>query len=279
MTVALLLSLLLAGPSIASNSACPSSRDIEDQLSVLLPTDGTRPGTAVVVGLPDRLLIDLRPMEKSQGEQRSVEVGNDCEQRAKAAAVVIATWWPNEEGVPSRPDLRDRPIPVAARKAVDVSVGALASASVDGIAPGVRTEFWLRGQKLGARSALGATFAHGASLGRGQAAWWRVSAELGPTYHTKYLRLDAGAVVALLAVSGSEFTRNDRSFGATLGATLGVRLAKSTRGARPWIELRGIGWPLSQRIYVLDGVTGAQTSHALPHVEVQLCAGFAFSLL
>jgi hypothetical protein len=218
-------------------------------------------------------------MEKSQGEQRSVEVGNDCEQRAKAAAVVIATWWPNEEGVPSRPDLRDRPIPVAARKAVDVSMGALASASVDGIAPGVRTELWLRGQRFGARSALGATFAHGASLGRGQAAWWRASAELGPTYHTKYLRLDAGAVVALLAVSGSEFARNDRSFGATFGATVGVRLAKSTGRTRPWIELRGIGWPLSQRIYVLDGVTGAQTSHALPHVEVQLCAGFAFSLL
>jgi hypothetical protein len=243
MTVALLFSLLLAGPSIASNSACPSSRAIDDELLVLLPSDGTRSGTAVVVGLPNRLLIDLRPADKSHGEQRSVEVGNDCEQRAKAAAVVIATWWPNEEGAPSRPDLRDRPIPVDARKEFDVSVGALASASVDGIAPGVRAESWLRGQRFGARSALGATFAHGASLGRGQATW------------------------------------NDRSFGATFGATVGVRLAKSTGRTRPWIELRGIGWPLSQRIYVLDGDTGAQTSHALPHLEVQLCAGFAFSLL
>jgi hypothetical protein len=278
MSSPLLLALWLAAPFIGSNSNCPSSRDIEDHLSILLPEQNARPGTALVVGLPDRLLVDLRPDSALAGAQRSVEVGDDCDERARAAAVLIATWWPaKDEGSP-HPEIQAAIPKATHRKQLDLSIGAFASAILSSIAPGGRIELSLRGQKLGARLSLSGTASQGGALGRGKAEWDRWNAELGPVYAAGRLRLDVGFVASVLAIQGSSFQENKSPTGITVGATSGLRISWTWRQVLPWLELRGIWWPLSQRIYVLDEATGDQTSRALPHAEVQLAVGIAFSL-
>jgi hypothetical protein len=278
MSPALFLTILMAGPSIASNSACPSSRAIADQLSGLLPLQSTPPGTAVVVQLPDRLLIDLRPQDIVQGEQRSVEVGNDCDQRAKAAAVVIATWWPSENGKPVSHMAAAAPLHLPTRGQLELSAGAFACAVVGSVAPGTRIEASLHWHRFGVRAALSGTLAQSASLGGGRAEWRRASVELGPSYGTEHVRLDVGLLAGVVAVQGTRFSVNQSSSAATAGTTLGMRLAWRLGPVLPWIELRGIWWPLSQRAYVVDGNTLVQTDRALPHEEAQLGAGVAFSL-
>ena len=278
MSPALLLTILMAGPSIASNSTCPSSRAIEDQLSGLLPLQSAPPGTAVVVELPDRLLIDLRPQNVVRGEQRSVEVGTDCGQRAKAAAVVIATWWPSENGIPVVHETAAAPLHLPTRGQLELSAGAFASVVVDSVAPGARIEASLHWHRFGVRAALSGTLAQGAGLGGGRAEWRRAGVELGPSYGTDHVRLDVGLLAGMVAVQGTRFSVNQSSSAATSGATLGMRLAWRWGPVLPWVELRGIWWPLSQRAYVVDGDTLVQTDRALPHEEAQLGAGVAFSL-
>lgn len=272
------LALWLAAPSIASNSNCPSSQAIADQLSVLLPEAAARPGSALVVTLPERLLVDLRPDDALGAAQRTVEVGNDCDERARAAAVLIATWWPADRNETPRPQAPSvDPGPKGPR--LDLSVGVLASAVSDGVVPGARAELSVHGQRLGGRVSLSATTAHAVSLGRGQVEWRRIGGEVGPSYEAAHLRGDFGLVAGLLHVQGADFQNNRGATAISVGATAGLRFTGSWGGVRSWVEARTIWWPLSQRTYVTDQTMGTQTSHDLPRGEVQLAAGTTFSLL
>ena len=283
MTAALVMAFLVsANPSVGSSSDCPSARDIESNLAVLLPGEAARPGTVWVSTAQEGLLVELRPNEPGFGAQRSVAVGDDCAERARAAAVVIATWWPVGGGAaipaPAPPVIAS---PATARHRLEVSAGGYTSVVADGIAPGGRAEIaWSPGARpFGLRLALGGTAAHGATLGQGHAQWTRASAELGPAYFRGNLRADLGAVASLLLIEGSGFTVNQESSGASAGATAGLRVGWKWRRALPWLELRGLWWPQSQRIYVTDSATNLQTSHAMTHAELQLGVGVAFSAL
>jgi len=278
MNPTLVLALLLAGPSVASNSSCPSARDIESHLSVLLPMQIAQPGTALVIGLPDRLLVDLRPEGPAAGAQQSVSVEDDCDQRARAAAILIATWWPSEPGAQPGQEKQAVARQLAKRDWLALSLGIFASAVSGSVAPGARVEVSARQRRLGFRVALAATASQGGSLGNGRVDWRRASGELGTTYGPGRLRVDAGLVASVFSMQGSNFAQNQGSTGVTAGATAGLRVAWVLGGMLPWLELRGIWWPLSQRSYVVDADTGLQTSRAMPHAELQLAAGVAFSL-
>lgn len=273
------LALFLAFPTIASNSSCPSARDVEANLSVLMSVQSSPPGTARVVGLPDSLIVELHPETVSGTTSRLIEVGRACDDRAKAAALLIATWWPNERGQsPSTESLAALPQSMPPRQ-LALSAGLLASGIPDGVAAGIRAEISGNWSKLGLRLSPSGTAAHQASLGRGRVEWQRLSLEVGPTYGWRRLRLDAGFVASMLAVSGTGYSQNQRSSGAAMGATGGVRISSTWGRLLPWLEVRALWWPQSQRIYVLDAATGTESSHDLPHVELQLAIGIAWSIL
>jgi hypothetical protein len=282
MITTIVLGLLLsAQPTVGSNSNCPSARDIESNLSVLLPGETAQPGTVLVSTTPDGLLVELRPKTPGSGALRSVAVGDNCEERAKAAAVVIATWWPTG----AAPSVRSETQPATVkwsdtRRRLGLSVGGYASVVSGSVAPGGRAEAtWTpRGQAFGLRLSLGGTGPQGGSLGQGQAHWTRAAAELGPTFSLGNLRLDGGMVASLMWIEGSGFAVNQKSTGGSLGATAGVRLGWAWGRALPWLELRGLLWPQSQRIYITDSATDLQTTRPMPHWELQLGAGIAFSL-
>lgn len=276
MTSTLLLALWLAGPSIASDSPCPSARAIESYLSVLLPAETAPPGTVQVAGLTNELVVDLQPEGSTGGAQRSIAVQSDCDERARAAAVLIATWWPAQPA--ARPRAEAEVVvapPVPRTRHLGLSAGAFASAITGGVAPGARIETSLSWRRLGLRVAFSGTATQGGSLGRGRVDWQRLSAESGPTYGRGHLRIDAGAVASVVFIQGSSFIHNQSSTGFTAGATAGLRAAWPWGSALPWVELRGIWWPASQSIYVTT--TAGQLTRPMPHGELQLGAGVAFS--
>jgi hypothetical protein len=273
------LLLLAARPTVTSASDCPSARDIDSNLAVLLPGQTVLPGTAAVRPEADGLVVDLQPANPAFAAQRSVVVGSNCEDRAKAAAVVIATWWPVE---PAGPRQGAGALAAQEERVRRFAVAAAGYASIvsGSVAGGARVEasFAPWGTAFGVRLAAGGTAAHANTLSQGQASWSRASLEIGPTYAYRFLHVDAGAVGSLLWVAGSGFSENRSASGAAAGMTLGVRAAAQAGRAQPWLELRGIAWPQSQQMNVTDSATGLQSSRPLPHAELQLGAGVAISL-
>jgi hypothetical protein len=285
MTPASIVGLLLAlQPTVTSDSDCPSTRDIEDNLSVLLPANGIRPGNAVVMSRSDGIAIQLRPEGAEQSDDRSIAVGSGCEDRAKAAAVAIATWWPTR---PVAKDVTPKPAEATIAtqrprpRVLSVGAGGFASLISAGAAPGVRAEVqwapWARA--LAFRLDLAGTGAHGASLGPGRVQFRRFAGEVGVAWSRGPLRLDGAGVFSLLFVEGQGYTSNQESSGTSLGLSAGARLSWSWGRWVPWLELRGVGWPQSQRIVITNSALGTRIDWALPHGELQLGAGISVSLL
>jgi hypothetical protein len=284
MSAVLLGVLVAAHPVIASHLGCPSSRDIESQLSVLLPDDAQR-GTVVVSATTDGLLVDLRPDDSAFAAMRTLTVGSDCEERARATAVVISTWWPvtgaspRHAEVPTAVSVEPAAADTRARR-VGLGAGAFVSLVSDGGALGGRLEAaWLprRARGFGLRAGAAFTGSQTSWLGRGQTHWSRATAEIGPTYSLGHVRLDAGAVASLLWIRGAGFDVNQTSKGGAFGMTLGGRAEWPWGRVFPWVELRGFLWPQSQTIYALDATAGTKVTHALPHAELQLGGGIAWA--
>jgi hypothetical protein len=284
MSAALLGVLVAAHPVIASHLDCPSARDIESQLSVLL-SDAAQPGMVMVSATTDGLLVDLRPDNPAFAAMRALTVGSDCEERARATAVVISTWWPGN-GAGPRPAEVTATVsaePAAAdnrAKRFRLGAGAFASLVSDGAAVGGRLEAgwlprWARG--FGLRAGAAFTGPQTSVLGLGEVHWSRATAEIGPTYSLGYARFDAGAVASLLWIRGAGFDVNQTSQGSAFGMALGGRLEWPWGRVFPWVEVRGFLWPQSQTIYVLDATTRNRTTHALPQAELQLGGGIALA--
>ena len=287
MTLGLIFGLLVAfQPTVTSDSSCPSTRDIEDNLAVLLPAEVARPGTAVVMSRGDGIAIRLRPEGGQETAERLIAVGSGCEDRARAAAVAIATWWPTgaaakdsapdpfEAGPATAGPHRNAPV-------VTVAAGGFASVVSGSVAPGVRVEAaWAPwAGPLAFRLDFAGTDAHGEGLTPGQVKFRRLASEAGVAWSRGPLRLDGAAVISLVFAEGQGYTSNQQSSGLSFGVSAGARLSWSLGRFAPWLELRGIEWPQSQRIFVTDSATGARRDRALPHGELQLGAGIAFSLL
>ena len=287
MTPILIVGLLLASqPTVISDSNCPSTRDIEENLSVLLPAEMVRPGTAVVVSRADGLAIELRPEGAEQSDPRSLAVGSGCEERAKAAAVTIATWWPTRpasKGVV--PERAEAALTAEGRRPgahiVSVAAGGFASLISGSAAPGVRAEVaWAPwAGALALRLDLAGTGSHSGSLGPGRVQFRRIASEVGVAWSRGPLRLDGAGVFSLLFVEGQGYTSNQQSSGISFGLSAGARLSWSLGRLAPWLELRGVGWPQSQRIFVTDSAAGTRSQRSLPHAELQLGAGISVSLL
>jgi hypothetical protein len=286
MTATSIVALFLAlQPHVASDSDCPSASAIEENLSVLLPAEVVRPGKAAVISRADGLAIHLQPDGTEQSDERSITVGSGCEERAKAAAVAIATWWPTRPAAkistpaPSEPALATPTLRPKTR-AVTVAAGGFASLILGSAAPGVHAEVtWAPwASALAFRLDVAGTGTHGASLGSGQVQFRRMAGEVGAAWSRRPLRLDGAAVVSLVLVEGQGYTSNQQSSGTSLGLSAGARLGWVLGRWTPWLEVRGVAWPQSQRIFVTDSATGTRSQRSLPHGELQLGGGISVSL-
>ena len=287
MIAGLIFGLLLAvQPTVTSDSNCPSTRDIEDNLAVLLPAEVARPGSAVVMSRTDGIAIQLRPEGAQETEERSIAVGSGCEDRARAAAVAIATWWPTRAAAKGG---TPEPSPAAPAtegwhskaRVLAVAAGGYASLVSGSVAPGLRVEAeWAPwAGPLALRLDFAGTGAHGEGLVPGQVTFRRIASEAGAAWSRGPLRLDGAAVISLLFAEGQGFTSNQQSSGISFGVSAGARLRWFLGRFAPFLELRGVGWPQSQRIFVTDSATGTRSDRARPRGELQLGAGIRVSLL
>jgi hypothetical protein len=294
---ALVLDLLVATlPVVSADSGCPSAESIAAHLSTLLSPTNAQPGTASVATQLDELIIRLRP-QGYDGAERRIAVRGGCEDRALAAAIAIATWWP----VRPRPPAPEAPTtspavdgghqPAAivggvaggtgrSRSSATIAAGAFASMVPDTLAPGLRLAVnWQPWPgRLGLRLALAATDTHDTALAVGRVGWRRMAAEAGLGWTQGPLELDGVAVTSRLWAEGSGYLTNQQSSGFAFGVSAGARLGWSIGRTTVWVEARGVAWPQSQRIVVVDASTSARTAHDLPHAELQGGAGLSFRL-
>jgi len=231
MTPASIVALLLAlQPHVASDSNCPSASAVEENLSVLLPAELVRPGTAAVISRADGLAIHLQPEGTEQSEERSITVGSGCEERAKAAGrghrhlVANPTGRQGQHARARGSDACHTPAPHPKARVVTVAAGGFASLIAGSAAPGVRAEVaWAPwASALAFRLDLAGTGAHGASLSPGQVQFRRMASEVGAAWSRGPLRLDGAAVLSLVFVEGQGYTSNQQSSGTSLGLSAGV---------------------------------------------------------
>lgn len=283
MNVMGLVALLIAAhPAVTSSLDCPAARDIASQLSVIMPATAEA-GSVVVSAVGDDLLVDLRPDNAAFAALRTVTVGSDCQERARATAIVISTWWP-QTGMsrpPTAPPMVvESPVGMPRPRRFTLGAAAFASIVATSAAAGGRLEArWLpaRRRGFGLRAAAAYTGALASAVGNGQASWSRASLELGPSYALGPVALDAGAVLSRLWLRGDGYAEDQTSQGNAFGMTMGGRIERAWGRLVPWLEARGLWWPQAQQIYVLDLATAQRTSRDLPHVELQLGAGIAIA--
>jgi hypothetical protein len=268
---------------VTSDTQCPRASDIENELLALLPTAKTQPGTVRVVTHPNELIIQLHPAREPRDEERTLAISGSCEDRARAVAVIIATWWPLEPIPPKIPLLGPKSLVSSqvtnrGTRHFSLAIGGFASVVKEGMAPGLRIEMvwapWVRPFSLTA--SLTGSRAHATPLGVGKVQFQRYTSDVGVAWSHGFLRLDAAGIISLLSVTGQGYTTNRNVSGASMGMTLGVRLKWTWGRVLPWIEVRGIGWPQSQQIYVAETTTSTRTTHPLPHGELQLGLGISF---
>ena len=94
--IRILAALQVAGTpatvSIASDSPCPSDDAIRAHLQALGGMQPPRSASVMVRNRDDHLVIEFGWPDDAQPQSREVTAAPDCESRAQAAAVVIASW-------------------------------------------------------------------------------------------------------------------------------------------------------------------------------------------
>jgi hypothetical protein len=89
---ALQASAAAAVVNVESDSSCPSAKAVREVLDALGGRDAPRSASVSVRNRGDRLTVEFTWPGETQSETRELAVESDCESRAQAAAVVVASW-------------------------------------------------------------------------------------------------------------------------------------------------------------------------------------------
>lgn len=264
--------------SVTGNGKCPSARKVEQRVQQLSAGSVAGHSMASLKELPDgRLLLELRDESGVVLERKLPETAS-CEDRAEAAAVIIASELRRLEAgapAPSLPPTTVLPSLAPWHLRWEVGAGLSGAFSREAVGALLHLALWPSDRRLGGALKLVYPGSDLKSLGPGQVWWSRPSLRLGPQYRLEgrrfVLHLQAEAIAALLAIQGRGFSGNRRAaaFDPGLGgsARAGVRLGR----VAPWIALLGAGWLKSQHA----AVEGSGGVLSLPRYEVLLVAGVA----
>jgi hypothetical protein len=89
---ALQASAAAAVVDVESDSSCPSAKAVREVLDALGGRDAPRSASVSVRNHGDKLTVEFTWPGEAQSETRELAVESDCEARAQAAAVVVASW-------------------------------------------------------------------------------------------------------------------------------------------------------------------------------------------
>lgn len=314
MTGAAALALALAASTgvapplieIASDSSCPSAELVRAALGSVGGAPPQRPAAITVHDTPNGMLLAFRWGGDGPADVRPVAASTprDCAQRARAAAVVIASWLgalpaapvqapplppPTALGGPSRPPDAAPPSPAAIGPASSPSSSlrterwwfglGLGAGAGGGIAPGGRVELahtGPSGRGVGWLVAAQATLPRSYSLADGTSRWLRpalgVAAFFAWPMGAAMLSADLGPVAAETIAWGASYPTDKTDHALSMGASAGVRLLIAAGPFRPWVELRAIEWLTAQRLR-FDSAASQPATAALPRTEAFVTLG------
>ena len=297
---------LTAGLVVDATGACPRAQGVEERLAALMgEADAGRAARVRVVedgGASRRLRVEIVAGDGAVLLLRELGGEGSCDERAEAAAVVVAAWLaqdataspaatspspsPSISASSSSSSSPSPSPPISSSPSSSVSSSsssgrwefAAAAGVVAGTAPALRVDtLWapFRGRAM-LRASLLLEGTRESALAGGQARWLRGAAGLGLGY-----RLSGGAVAADLTldallgavrVSGAEFTTSQSSWGGDLGGAAGVQVMRARGRVRPLLGFSVLGW-LGQHRAEVGGVT---ETRAIPRVDFLVMVGLGF---
>jgi hypothetical protein len=288
--------LALASGSVPGDgsSSCPSVSAVREALESMLAPRSPRPAWIRISDADARLTIEFVLADSWRIERRAIAAAPDCAERARAAAIVMASWLGDlpaaslaaPEIVSRRPDatlVSARPAPASVEPRRTWLGAGIGGAASGGLGANVRVEV----QRLGVGGGLGWALAagvarpRGISVGGGSAEWMRPNLDVSGVYEWSVrgggIDVAAGALAGLTVAWGDDYAANDRSASLLWGLTGGAR-AFATRGRlRFWLDLRGSRWLQTQRVWRDVRPDGMSVSATLPAAEIAVTAGASVS--
>lgn len=310
-----MLALWLASAVLVEgDAACPSPAAVQQRLAPLLPeVAGPHPDRARVdLSAAGAVTVTLYGPDGTLIGTRTLPAEGSCDERARAAAVILGTWESDVHPVferPARPTSASAGGPRAAQPAPSGSLSAPARSAAAPAAvrttPASATKVsapWelgagLLGGLTGGALAPGAQVVAGLfpvrawrvrlallgdgerslSVGSGRGRWSRWSAAVGPQVHVGgalwSVDAHASALVGWFSVQGEGFPVAYRGSGVDVGALAGVRLVgPGGKALRAWLSLEAARW-LGRR-EVTELVAGEHVD--VPRWSAFLSAGVSF---
>ncbi|MEA2695945.1 MAG: hypothetical protein QOI66_216 [Myxococcales bacterium] len=276
-------------------ATCPTAAEVALRLSSLLaPADS---GDRVRIDtVDDAVEIVLRRADGTLIGRRRLQAQGPCDERARIAAIVLATWEsdihpafereaapPPEPPAPSPAPAADvaKPmptVPVAPAPARwELGVGAATSLAGGTFVAGARVAgAFVRASGIGAQMMIAGEGDRSTTAGSGQAVWSRLTAGAGPVYrrHLGVWAVDGNLalVAALFRVHGEQYPVGYQGSGWDGGFAAGVRLIAPGKVWRPWLAIDATRW--LDRRDVREAVSGQ--ARELPAWAASTSLGVSF---
>jgi hypothetical protein len=264
---------------------CPSEEAIRQALAPMRPPSEWPADLVVIRSNLQRLSIDLG---RASVKQRELVMEPDCQARASATALVIATWMddlPAEvTGAPVLEPLDDKAeIPPRGPAHNEIGAGLSASAG-GGLQPGGYLEFVrLRPESdWGWLASLALVAPREVSLDGGNSRWMRTSAALGAQARTVFQKLlfaaDFGLAAAYTAAWGSGYASDKTDASYTWGPFADLRAGIPWGRFRLWIEARANWWVRPETMQIDAKTSAGSARHDLPAWDAQGALGASYVL-
>jgi hypothetical protein len=263
--------------AIDGGATCPTAVEVALRFFALMaPTSATAVGRSQAAAeggdraridtVDDAVEIVLRRADGTLIGRRRLQAQGPCDERARIAAIVLATWEsdvhpvlerevapPPEPSAPSEAAARDvvKPMPPVSgprgQAKWDLGVGASTSVAGGAFVVGARAAgALLRASGIGAQRVRAGEGERSTTAGSGQAVWSRITAGAGPVYrrHLAAWATEANLtlVAALFRVRGEQYPVRYRSSGWDGGVVAGVRLIGPGEAWRPWLAIDVTRW-------------------------------------
>jgi hypothetical protein len=249
-------------------ATCPTAAEVAVRLSSLLAPANSG-DKARIDTVDDAVEIVLRRADGTLIGRRRLQAQGPCDERARIAAIVLATWesdihpaFEREAAPPLAPPEPPAPLPAPATDVVkamptvavtrapakwELGVGAATSVAGGTFVAGARvTGAFVRASGIGAQMVIAGEGDRSTAAGSGQAVWSRVTAGAGPVYrrHLGPWAVDGNlaVVAAMFRVHGQQYPVGYQGSGWDGGVAAGVRLIAPGKAWRPWLAIDATRW-------------------------------------
>ena len=263
--------------TIEGGATCPTAAEVALRFSSMLapasvpaagapPTAGMGGDRARIETVDDAVDIELRRSDGILIGHRRLPAQGTCEERARGAAIVLATWesdvhpaFEREIAAPPAPPppapppptdvVRTLPPVTLAPERAKWDLGAGVSTSVAGgafVAGARLAGTFLGASGIGAQMVVAGEGDRSTSAGSGQAIWSRYTAGAGPAFRRPFgaWAIDANLtlIAALFRVHGEQYPVSYQASGWDAGVVAGGRLIAPGKAWRPWLAIDATRW-------------------------------------